>query len=139
MADLRSSHDRDWKRAVLLGLCGRCPSCTKAPLFERHLKPLDHCPFCGQDWTAQRADDFPAYLVILLLGHIVVPIMVAANMEWDLPQGWQMVLWPLLTAVLAVALIRPAKGAVIAAQWALRSGGFGAAKTVEPVVETGVA
>ena len=126
LAPSAAAPDRNWKLAVLQGLRGRCPSCAKASLFVRGLKPRDHCPVCGQDWTAQRADDFPAYLVILLLGHIIVPIMVAANMAWDLPLGWQMLLWPLLTAVLAVLLIRPAKGAVIAAQWALKTGGFGA-------------
>jgi uncharacterized protein (DUF983 family) len=115
---------RDWKRAVMAGLAGRCPSCGGASLFARWLKAADHCPACGQDWTAQRADDFPAYLVILLVGHVVVPLMVAANGWWDWPLGLQMALWPALAGGLAVALIRPAKGAVIGAQWALRMGGF---------------
>ena len=38
--------------------------------------------------------------------------------------GVQMVLWPTLIAVLALLLIGPAKGAVIAVQWALRMHGF---------------
>ncbi len=117
--------DRDWRRAALAGLSGRCPCCGGASLFAGWLKPVDHCPACGQDWTAQRADDFPAYLVILLVGHVVVPLMVAANGWWDWPLGLQMVLWPTLAGALSVALIRPAKGAVIGAQWALRMGGFG--------------
>jgi uncharacterized protein (DUF983 family) len=117
---------RDWKSAVLRGLAGRCPSCARAPLFARRLTPVDHCPACGQDWSAQRADDFPAYLVILILGHVIVPVVVLANLTWDWPEGLQMVLWPSLAAVLAIAMIRPAKGAVIGAQWALRMGGFGA-------------
>jgi uncharacterized protein (DUF983 family) len=118
---------RDWKPAVLRGLRGTCPSCARAPLFKAWLTPADHCPSCGQDWTAQRADDFPAYLVILILGHVIVPVMVAVNIAWDWPEGMQMVLWPSLAVVLALAMIRPAKGAVIGAQWALRMGGFGKA------------
>ncbi|HEY0316255.1 MAG TPA: DUF983 domain-containing protein [Sphingomonas sp.] len=116
---------RDWRQAVLRGLRGRCPSCAKAPLFARLLTPIDRCPACGQDWTAQRADDFPSYLVILILGHVMVPLVVAANLAWDWPEGLQMALWPALAAMLALALIRPAKGAVIGAQWALGMGGFG--------------
>ncbi len=115
---------RDWKRAVLSGLVNRCPSCGDAPLFARGLRVVPHCPACGQDWTAQRADDFPSYLVILVLGHVLVPIVVTVNMMWDLPMGAQMVGWPLLALVAALLMIRPAKGAVIGAQWALRMGGF---------------
>jgi uncharacterized protein (DUF983 family) len=125
---------RDWKPAVLRGLRGTCPSCARAPLFARWLTPMDRCPACGQDWTAQRADDFPSYLVILILGHVIVPVMVAVNMMWDWPEGMQMVLWPTLAAALALLMIRPAKGAVIGAQWALRMGGFGA-KAAAGVVE----
>ncbi len=76
--------------------------------------------------SPQRADDFPAYLVILILGHVLVPIVVLVNMTWDLPLGAQMVGWCLLAVLIAVLMIRPAKGAVIGAQWALRMGGFGA-------------
>jgi uncharacterized protein (DUF983 family) len=116
---------RDWKQAALRGLCGTCPSCARAPLFKGWLKPTERCPSCGQDWTVQRADDFPAYLVILILGHVIVPLVVAANLAWDWPEGMQMVLWPSLATALALIMIRPAKGAVIGVQWALRMGGFG--------------
>ena len=117
---------RDWKKAVLAGMTDHCPSCGQARLFARGLRTVSHCPSCGQDWSAQRADDFPAYLVILVLGHVLVPLMVMANGWWDWPLGLQMALWPALAGGLAVALIRPAKGAVIGAQWALRMGGFAA-------------
>jgi len=116
---------RDWKKAVLAGMTDHCPSCGQAPLFARGLRTVSHCPSCGQDWSAQRADDFPAYLVILVLGHVLVPIVVMVNMAWDLPLGVQMIGWCVLAVLIAVLMIRPAKGAVIGAQWALRMGGFG--------------
>jgi uncharacterized protein (DUF983 family) len=118
---------RDWKAAVLRGLCGTCPSCARAPLFKGWLTPRDRCPACGQDWTAQRADDFPAYLVILILGHVIVPLMVAANLAWDWPEAPQMVLWPAGSSPAPAPPPAPAKGAVIGAQWALRMGDFKAA------------
>lgn len=120
--------ERDTKRAILLGLAGRCPHCGEAKLFVRGLTPVDQCPACHEDMTAQRADDFPAYLVILILGHLMVPFVVAANMNWDMPLASQMIGWPLLAIVFAVLMLRPAKGAVIGAQWALRMGGFGASR-----------
>jgi len=115
---------RDWKRAAGRGLAGRCPRCAAAPLFAGWLRVAPHCTACGQDWSHQRADDFPSYLVILVLGHVLVPLMIAANLWWDWPTGIQMVAWPGLAAILAMLLIRPTKGAVIGAQWALGLGGF---------------
>src|SRR3546814_3451944 len=88
----------------------RCPSCGEVSLFARYLKPVDACPACGQDWTHQRADDLPAYLVILLLGHLIVPLVVEVN-RWFAPSAtFQMMLWPSLTAVLALLLLQPVKG-----------------------------
>jgi len=125
MTDTELLDRRDWKKAVLAGMADRCPSCGQAHLFARGLRTVPHCPACGQDWSPQRADDFPAYLVILILGHVLVPIVVAVNIAWDVPLVPQMIGWSLLAIVIAVAMIRPAKGAVIGAQWALRMGGFG--------------
>ena len=116
--------ERDTKRAILLGLTGHCPRCGEGELFSRGLRSVEACPVCHEDLTPQRADDFPSYLVILVLGHLLVPIVVAANMAWDLPMGAQMIAWPLFALVAAVLMIRPAKGAVIGAQWAHRMGGF---------------
>lgn len=124
MTDQPSLPKRDWRRAAWLGLRGSCPSCGEARLFARWLKPHDHCPHCAQDWSHQCADDFPAYLVIIVLGHLIVPLVVEVNLHDLLSMGVQMVLWPTLIAVLALLLIGPAKGAVIAVQWALRMHGF---------------
>lgn len=110
--------------AVLRGLSCRCPACGSAPLFRAFLKPVDHCAACGQDWTHQQADDFPAYIVILLLGHLLVPMVITLNLSYGLPVMVQMLLWPALTAALALAMIQPVKGGVIAWQWAHRMHGF---------------
>ena len=50
-------------------------------MFPRLLKPFAHCPACGQDWTAQQADDFPAYIAIILTGHIMAlkSLLVSGN------------------------------------------------------------
>ena len=113
--------------ALLHGLCGRCPACGGARLFARFLKPVAACPACGQDWSHQCADDFPAYLVIILLGHLLVPLVVIVNDLFSPGMVAQMILWPSLAGMLALLLIQPAKGAVIAFQWARRMHGFGAA------------
>lgn len=93
-------------------------------MFGRFLKPVSACATCGEAWDVYRSDDFPAYIVILLLGHILVPLMIEVNHALAIPLGWQALLWPALAAILAVALIQPVKGAVIALQWSRRMQGF---------------
>jgi len=115
---------RDLRSAIIRGAKGHCPACGEAALFGRFLKPVAHCPACGQNWTLQRADDLPAYLVVLILGHLLVPFVVSANLRFDMPMWVQMALWPTIALILAMVMIQPAKGAVIALQWARRMHGF---------------
>jgi uncharacterized protein (DUF983 family) len=115
---------RDLRTALLRGFRGKCPSCGDARLFGRFLKPVPHCPACGQDWTVQTADDLPAYLVVLLVGHLIVPFVVTLNLKTDLSTGVQMLLWPAIALIMSILLIQPMKGAVIALQWARRMQGF---------------
>ena len=61
--------------AMLRGLRGRCPACNSGRMFRAYLKVSDHCPACGEDFSHQRADDFPAYIVIVIVGHIIVPLV----------------------------------------------------------------
>jgi uncharacterized protein (DUF983 family) len=62
--------------------------------------------------------------VILLLGHILVPLMIEVNFALAIPMGVQIALWPGLAVLLAAGLIQPAKGSVIAFQWSKRLHGF---------------
>lgn len=116
--------DRDLRMALKRGFKGRCPACGNARLFTGFLKPVHDCPSCSVPWHHQRADDFPAYLVILILGHVLVPIVIEVNLLLDPPIIFQMIFWPTLMAVLALLLIQPMKGAVIGFQWAKRMHGF---------------
>ena len=105
-------------QALKRGLAGKCPACGEARLFGRFLKPVPHCASCGRDWTAYRADDFPAYLVVLVLGHLLIPIVVEVNLSYDVSLLTQMWLWPALALAGALAMLQPAKGFVLALLWA---------------------
>ena len=52
----------------------RCPRCGEGRLFRAFLKADNNCAICGLDFTPHRADDLPAYLVIVIVGHLVVPM-----------------------------------------------------------------
>lgn len=116
--------DRPLRPALARALRGRCPACGDARMFVSFLKPAAACPACGQAWDGHRADDFPSYIVILLLGHILVPLMIEVNAALTIPLGLQAFLWPTLAVLLAGALLQPVKAAVIAFQWTRRMHGF---------------
>ena len=61
-------------RSLRRGLLCRCPACGQGKIFRAFLKVADHCPACGEDLSHHRADDAPAYFVILVVGHVVVPL-----------------------------------------------------------------
>ncbi len=111
-------------QAALRGAFNRCPSCAGERLFSRFLKPMSHCSACGQNWAHQQADDFPAYLAILITGHLLAPVIIALVNHTDLP------VWALMTLIMASALVlmlgmlQPAKGAIIAIQCWLGMHGF---------------
>jgi uncharacterized protein (DUF983 family) len=112
-------------QAVLRGLLGRCPNCGRGRMFGRFLKVADNCPACGEELFHQRADDFPAYLVIVLVGHIVIPLVLLVETEYA-PELWlEAAIWLPLTLALALAFIQPIKGAVVAMQWYGKMHGFG--------------
>ena len=112
-------------RSLLRGLRCRCPQCGHGRMFGGFTKPVSHCATCGEDLSHQRADDFPAYLNIFVVGHIVVPAFVIVERVTDWPMWMHMAVWVPMTIILALVLLQPIKGAVIAMQWALRMHGFG--------------
>ncbi len=86
-------------------------------MFRAFLKVADQCPRCGEELHHHRADDFPAYLVIVIVGHILVPIILVVETEIA-PAIWvSMTLWPSLALVMTLGLLQPIKGAVVAIQW----------------------
>jgi uncharacterized protein (DUF983 family) len=115
---------RDIWTAMKRGFFGRCPHCGEGKLFRAFLKVNDHCSACGQDFTAQRADDLPAYLVIVIVGHIVVPAALWIETNYS-PAVWlQLAVYLPVTFLSSLLLLQPVKGAVIGLQWALRMHGF---------------
>ncbi|WP_439925116.1 DUF983 domain-containing protein [Nitrobacter sp. JJSN] len=110
--------------AMRRGLFCRCPRCGKGKLFRAFLKTADNCSECGLDFTPHRADDLPAYLVIVVVGHIVVPLALLVEKEFSPPLMLQWAIYLPMTLFLALWLIQPIKGAVVGLQWALRMHGF---------------
>ena len=110
----------DFWLIVLRGLIGRCPRCGEGRLLRRYLKPVEHCSACGEAYGHIRADDGPAWLTIVLVGHILGVVLLIAVPNADVSIGLLMVLFPLLAIVLALLLLPRAKGMFIALIWRAR-------------------
>jgi uncharacterized protein (DUF983 family) len=117
--------ERDLATAFKRGIIGRCPNCGKGNLFRAYLKVADTCNACGEEFHHQQADDAPAYFVIMIVGHIVVPIVFAVEMAFMPPFWLHALIFIPLTIGLAVLFLQPTKGAIIAWQWANGMHGFG--------------
>lgn len=115
-------------RYLLRGMLGRCPACGEGKLFRAFVKVADRCPSCGEDLHHQRADDFPAYLTIFLVGHLVVPIAMYVEIAYQ-PSYWlHTFLWAPLVILLSIGLLQPIKGLIVALQWHMGMHGFAEAK-----------
>ena len=115
--DVRVALPATFVQAAVRGLRGKCPRCGEAKLFRKWLKPVDACPSCRQDWSLQSADDFPAYVAILVTGHLLAPLIILLSRDFAMsPLAMVSILVP-LALVLMLGMLQPAKGAIIAAQW----------------------
>jgi uncharacterized protein (DUF983 family) len=115
---------RDVWTALKRGFRGRCPRCGEGKLFRAFLKVADHCSVCEQDFTPHRADDLPAYLVIVIVGHIVVPMILWIETDYAPSVPLQLSIYLPVTLIASLLLLQPVKGAVVGVQWALRMHGF---------------
>jgi len=115
---------RDVWTAMKRGFRGRCPRCGEGRLFRAFLKVDSNCSVCGLDFTPHRADDLPAYLVIVIVGHLMVPLVLMIETNYSPPVALQLAIYLPATLVLSLLLLQPVKGAVVGIQWALRMHGF---------------
>ena len=117
---------RDVVTAVRRGFFGRCPHCGEGRMFRAYLKVADACPVCGEDLSPQRADDAPAYVTMLIIGHFIVAGILAADELWpNSPMLPLVVGWSALAALCSLWLLPRVKGALVGYQWAMRMHGFG--------------
>lgn len=122
--DLMQEDVRAMKPALINGLRLRCPACGQGKLLHSYLKVNDGCSECGEDLSHQRADDGPAYLTILVVGHILGFVLHIVYVQLR-PDPWMLALiLSVVTVVSSLAMLPRMKGLVVAYQWAKRMHGF---------------
>ena len=101
------------------GLLGRCPACGKTHVFAGFLRVVSECTNCHAPLGNARADDAPPYFVILISGHILIPAMLLTQKLANPSNLALTLVFVPLTVVLALGLLRPVKGGVLAVMVAM--------------------
>jgi uncharacterized protein (DUF983 family) len=117
--------ERDVKRAIWTGWRRKCPNCGTGMMMAGYLKVNDACPVCGTELHHHRADDGPAYLTILIVGHIVAPLLLIVFETWRPEPLVLFAIFAVGTVALSLYLLPRIKGAMVGLQWAKRMYGFG--------------
>ena len=100
----------------LAGALGRCPHCGKGPLYAGFLTLTPVCADCGYPLAEADSGDGPAIFVIMIVGFLVVFSALFTEIAYHPPIWVHLIVWLPLGAGLCLALLRPMKGLMIAAQ-----------------------
>jgi len=122
---LGAEDERNAKTAVMRGLRRTCPNCGKGRLFSGYLKVQDNCPVCREELHHHRADDGPAYLTILVVGHIMAPMIHVVFTKFRPDPIVMATGFTIGCVALSLYLLPRLKGLVVGIQRAKRIHGFG--------------
>ena len=109
------------KQAAIRGFLQRCPACGKGHLFRAYLKQVDACSDCGEAVGHIRADDGPAWLTVMVVGHIVVALMMLANVVLFMPLWISLTGFVALSGAMVLGLLQRAKGIFIGMIWSMNA------------------
>ena len=113
--------------AMWKGWRGKCPNCGSGPLLKGYLSVRKSCPVCREELHHHRADDGPAYLTILFVGHLMAPLLLIVFETWRPEPLILFTIFALGTVALSLYLLPRLKGAIVGLQWARLMYGFGPA------------
>ena len=102
---------------LLCGLKGRCPRCGKGALFAGGLALPERCGSCGLSYAFADAGDGPAVFAIFILGFLVLGGALLLEFKLGVPVWVHVVLWGVLTPLVAFAMLRVLKAILIALQY----------------------
>jgi uncharacterized protein (DUF983 family) len=99
------------------GLKRRCPRCGQGALFRRGLVLREKCEDCGLSYAFADSGDGPAVFAIFILGAVVLGGALFAEFKLHVPVWLHIVLWGIITPLLAFFLLRVLKATLIALQF----------------------
>lgn len=109
---------RGWRR--------KCPNCGSGRVLKGYLKVNNSCPVCREALHHHKADDGPAYLTILLVGHLMAPLLHVTFVQFRPDPLTLFTIFAVGCVGLSLYLLPRLKGAIVGYQWAKRMYGFAA-------------
>jgi uncharacterized protein (DUF983 family) len=99
------------------GLMVKCPRCGKGSLLQTFLNLRERCSVCGLNYRFVDSGDGPAVFAIFILGFLVLGAALWVEFNFE-PALWvHVVLWGVVTPILALGLLRFLKATLIALQY----------------------
>ena len=122
-----TASERPLKQAMWRGWRRKCPRCGSGDVLKSYLKVNHDCAACQLELHHHRADDGPAYLAILIVGHLMAPLLHVVFVHWRPEPLTLFTIFAVGCTGLSLYLLPRLKGALIGFQWAKGMGGFGSA------------
>jgi len=119
--------ERSVRNALWRGWRRRCPACGGGSVMKGYLKTRQSCQVCREELHHHRADDGPAYLTILIVGHLMAPLLHIVFVQFRPEPLTLFTIFAVGCIGLSLYLLPRLKGAIIGFQWARRLHGFGLA------------
>jgi uncharacterized protein (DUF983 family) len=101
----------------MAGLKGTCPRCGKGGLFRSGLVLRERCDACGLSYAFADSGDGPAVFAIFILGFVILGGALIVEFRIGPPVWVHVLLWGVLTPLLAFFLLRVLKATLIALQY----------------------
>ncbi len=106
-------------KAFTRGVRRKCPCCGQASAFRGYLKVVDTCPSCETPLSLYPCDDGPAYVTMLLVGHLVIAPAFLLHLFYTYPLEVVLPTMVVSMAVLTLVLLPFVKGAFLSLLWYL--------------------
>ena len=103
--------------AISRGLRRRCPACGEDHAFKGYLKIVDTCANCQTPLGSYPCDDGPAYITMLLVGHLVIAPMFAFEFFWSYPLEYVVPISLVAMAALTLVMLPYIKGGFLGLIW----------------------
>jgi uncharacterized protein (DUF983 family) len=107
---------------LAVALTARCPRCGQGPLFRSGLILREKCDSCGLSYAFADSGDGPAVFAIFILGFLVLGGALWVEFRLEPPIWVHVLLWGVLTPLLALGLLRLLKAGLIALQYKHKAG-----------------
>ncbi len=102
-----------WGRTIWRGICGSCPRCGQAPIFDGYLKVFAKCRHCAAPLGEMPADDAPPYVAMVIVLQVLALFCVFAIHGSFVPGIVTAIALLAGLAGICMVALRLAKGAVI--------------------------